>query len=187
MNEPRLRLFFALWPPPELAHRLQHVARALFDRRQARLLQREQLHLTLVYLGPTDAERRACAGHVADEVRAEAFTLCFSRLGFWSRPRVGWIAPDSSPPPLLALVSQLRQGLGECGFPIDPRPWQAHLTLARKLRRPPLREGLEPPLLWPVDEFVLVESQTRPSGAEYRILQRWPLIGQDPQENHRLR
>lgn len=177
MNEPRQRLFFALWPPAELALTLRRLARERFTDPGARILQADRLHLTLIYLGPTGAQQRACAERVADEIRADALSLSLCRLGFWSRPRVGWIAPQSSPPPLLSLVGQLQQGLGECGFQIDPRPWQAHLTLVRKLRRPPLPDSLDEPLLWPVDAFVLVESRTLPDGAEYRILQRWPLNG----------
>ncbi|MFO8026015.1 RNA 2',3'-cyclic phosphodiesterase [Thiohalophilus sp.] len=177
MNEPRQRLFFALWPSPALARSLSRLAREKFPDPGARLLQADQFHLTLIYLGPTDARQRACAERVANRIQSDALILSLSRLGFWSRSRVGWIAPQSSPPTLLALVSQLQQGLGECGFQVDARPWQAHLTLARKLRQPPLIETLEQPLLWPVDEFVLVESQTLPSGAQYRILQRWLLNG----------
>ncbi|MDR9435858.1 MAG: RNA 2',3'-cyclic phosphodiesterase [Thiohalophilus sp.] len=184
MNEPRQRLFFALWPSPPLAQALRRLARERFADPGARILQADQLHLTLIYLGPVDTQQRTCAEQVADGVRADALTLSLSRLGFWSRPGIGWLAPQSSPPSLLALVSQLQRGLGECGFQIDARPWQAHLTLVRKLRRPPLSEALDEPLLWPVDEFALVESQTLPSGAEYRILQRWSLVGHAPQENH---
>ncbi len=177
MNEPRQRLFFALWPPAELARRMRHVARDSFDLRGARLLQIEQLHLTLFYLGSCDSGQRRCAEAVAGSVEVEPFTLSLSCLGLWPRPRVGWIAPPGTPPALQTLVSRLQQGLDECGFQIDPRPWQAHLTLVRKLRRPPRRETLTEPLEWPIDEFVLVESQTLPGGAEYRILQRWPLKG----------
>lgn len=177
MTEARQRLFLALWPPPELARRLHRVAAQQFPERHVRRLAPTQIHLTLFYLGPSDAEQRGCAERVAATVETPPFTLALSRLGHWPRPRVGWIAPDASPPPLSALVSQLQPGLGECGFRIDPRPWQAHLTLVRKLRQPPRNDSLEEPLLWPVDEFVLVESQTLPGGAEYRILQRWPLNG----------
>jgi len=177
VTEARQRLFFALWPPPELARRLLRVAGQQFTDRHARRLAAAQIHLTLFYLGPSDADQRRCAERVAATVEAPPFTLTLSRLGHWSRPRVGWIAPEESPPGLIALVSRLQPGLGECGFRIDPRPWQAHLTLVRKLRRPPLNGALDEPFLWPVSEFTLVESQTLPSGAQYRILQRWPLNG----------
>ncbi|MFP4609720.1 MAG: RNA 2',3'-cyclic phosphodiesterase [Thiohalophilus sp.] len=177
MTEPRQRLFFALWPPPELAHRLHRLAARQFTDQHARRLVAAQIHLTLFYLGPSDAAQRRCAERVAATIEAQPFTLRLSQLGHWPRPRVGWIAPDESPSALIALVGQLQSGLGECGFRIDSRPWQAHLTLVRKLRRPPPGEVLEQSLLWPVDEFVLVESRTRPSGAEYRILQHWSLNG----------
>ncbi|TDY02412.1 2'-5' RNA ligase [Thiohalophilus thiocyanatoxydans] len=179
-------MFLALWPPPELATRLHRVATQQFADQHARCLTAAQIHLTLFYLGPSDTEQRRCAEKVATTLETPPFTLALSRLGHWPRPRVGWIAPEESPLGLITLVSRLQPGLGECGFRIDSRPWQAHLTLVRKLRRPPLSEAIEQPLLWPVSEFVLVESRTRPTGVEYRILQRWPLNDQDLRENHRL-
>lgn len=176
MAEVRQRLFFALWPPPELAHELEALAKHHFDWR-ARRLAAEQIHLTLFFLGPSDVEQRQCAEAVADRVAAAPFTLELSRLGFWSRPRVGWIAPPETPAALVHLVSQLQQGLNGCGYPPENRPYQAHITLLRKLRRPPDVEQLEQPLLWSAREFGLVESEILPDGARYQILQRWPLIG----------
>jgi 2'-5' RNA ligase len=80
------------------------------------------------------------------------------------------------PAALPQLVAQLQQGLIACGYPPEERPFQAHITLLRKIRRPPEVEQLDSPLSWPVSEFVLVESRTLPQGAEYRILRQWPLL-----------
>ncbi len=175
MTEVRQRLFFALWPPPELARELEALAKHHFDWR-ARRLAAEQIHLTLFFLGPSDIEQRLCAEAVADRVAAAPFTLELSRLGFWSRPRVGWIAPPETPAALTRLVAQLQQGLLGCGYPAEDRPYQAHITLLRKLRRPPDVDQLEHPRSWSPDEFVLVESETLSEGASYRILRRWPLV-----------
>lgn len=176
MNETdRQRLFFALWPSPELARQLHQLARDAFEDPRARVLQAAQIHLTLIYLGPSERRQRECAEAVAARVAAEPFQLDLTALGYWPRPRVGWIAPAQSPPALDSLVSQLQQGLPACGYVMETRPWQAHITLLRKLRHPPTTRELPNPLVWPVQEFVLVESQTLPGGAEYRILRRWPL------------
>jgi len=184
VNDTRQRLFFALWPPPELARQLHRVAAQQFDARHARRLRVEQIHLTLFYLGPSDADQRRCAEAAAARVEAPAFTLALSHLGVWPRPRVGWIAPSVSPPALNVLVTCLHQGLIACGYRFEERPWQAHLTLLRKLRQPPLNDSLAEPLVWPVSEFALVESLTLPEGAEYHVLQRWPLTGEHNQERH---
>jgi 2'-5' RNA ligase len=172
---PRQRLFFALWPPVGLAKQLSRTARSGFDASRARLLQPGLLHLTLIYLGPSDAAQRQCAESVADRISIPGFDLVLSKLGFWSRPQVGWIAPQHIPPALTMLIEQLQQGLVSCGFPPAERPWQPHLTLLRKLRQPPLIDVAPEPHAWAINEFVLVESRTLPDGAEYRVLRRWPL------------
>lgn len=172
----RQRLFFALWPTAELARQCEAVAKQHFDWRHARRLAAEQIHLTLVYLGPSDDDQRRCAEAVADNVQSTPFEMELDRLGVWPRPRVGWIAPREMPVPLPQLVAQLQQGLNACGYPPEERPFQAHITLLRKIRRPPEVEQLDSPLSWPVSEFVLVESRTLPQGAEYRILRQWPLV-----------
>jgi len=67
---------------------------------------------------------------------------------------------------------------GSCGLKPDPRPYQPHLTLARKVTA---RLDLAAPesVLWTPVDFVLVSSETRSSGPVYQVLQRWPLIAAD--------
>jgi 2'-5' RNA ligase len=174
-EDSRQRLFFALWPPLELGQQMRRLAVKAFSDSNARHLQADQIHLTLIYLGPSDPAQRECAEAAAEQVRATSFEMALSRLGYWTRPRVGWIGPVKTPPALDSLVQQLQQRLPECGYSLDTRPWQAHITLLRKLRRDPLYRDLATPLTWPVRDFALVESQTLQTGAQYRILRRWPL------------
>lgn len=171
----RQRLFFAIWPSPELARQLRRLAGDAFHGSHVRCLQADQIHLTLIYLGPSDPAQRECAEMAAEQVRAASFDLALSTLGYWARPRVGWIGPTEIPSALNSLVQQLQQRLPACGYRLDTRPWQAHITLVRKLRRDPVYSELATPLHWPVRDFALVESQTLPTGAQYRILRRWPL------------
>ncbi|MGD8407913.1 MAG: RNA 2',3'-cyclic phosphodiesterase [Thiohalophilus sp.] len=174
-EDSRQRLFFALWPPLELGRQMRRVAVKAFSDSNVRHLQADQIHLTLIYLGPSDPAQRECAEMAAEQVSAAPFDLALSVLGYWARPRVGWIGPVKTPTALDSLVQQLQQRLPECGYNLDTRPWQAHITLVRKLRRDPLHRELATPLHWPVGDFALVESQTLPTGAQYRILHRWPL------------
>jgi 2'-5' RNA ligase len=62
------------------------------------------------------------------------------------------------------------------GFQTEQRPFKAHLTLARKVRRPPADAVFEP-LAWPAHEFSLVESTTDPAGSRYERLATWPIGG----------
>jgi 2'-5' RNA ligase len=77
-----------------------------------------------------------------------------------------------------------RQGWRGRGFDPETRPFHVHVTLARHVRRDPFPEPRRsrhehtvpiPPLEWPVDEFLLVESDTRPDGARYTVRRSWPL------------
>jgi 2'-5' RNA ligase len=77
---------------------------------------------------------------------------------------------------LQTLESALRTGLQQAGIALDPRPYQPHLTLFRKVNQLP-RDLPEPDFDWPISDFRLVESLTHPEGVRYQSLQSWPLIG----------
>lgn len=134
----------------------------------------DNLHVTLVFLGAVEQERRVCAESVAAQVEVASFTLSFDRLGYWPRPRVVWSSPSDPPQPLAELVSTLNQELRGCGFSPESRPYRAHLTLARKVTSP-LPDVAHAPVDWPIDKFHLVQSETHPDGARYRVLKSWPL------------
>lgn len=139
-----------------------------------RLIPADNLHITLFFLGEVTAQQRSCAEAVAGALHGSRFTLSLERLGYWRRPQVVWLAAPATPPPLQQLVSQLQQGLAECGFEVESRPYQAHLTLARKVRRPPPVMSPDP-VPWPVDRFVLVRSELSNTGSRYEIVGSWPL------------
>lgn len=174
MNAPRQRLFFALWPDDETRGALARLARERLAKASGRPVPAQNLHLTLVFLGHVDAERRACAERAADGLSARAFTLELSRTGYWPRPRVLWSAPDETPDALSGLASALSEALVACGHEPESRPFRAHITLARKVARAPSRSA-HGPLRWRVDAFHLIESETHPQGARYRSLRSWAL------------
>jgi 2'-5' RNA ligase len=169
------RLFFALWPPPELQAALAERGREALGERRARRVAADNLHVTLAFLGEVDADARACAEAAAGRVSAAPFTLRIDRLGYWSRRGLLWAGPGSQPPELAALAADLNRALAtDCGYQPDKRPFQAHVTLARKVAKLPGRMAIEP-LEWPVARFVLVASELGPGGAAYTIVGEWPL------------
>jgi 2'-5' RNA ligase len=167
------RLFFALWPGEAQRLALTRVQRVL-PAHHGRDAHPEDLHVTLVFLGDLDAERRACAETVADQVRGRPLVLNLDRVGCFPRARVLWCGADHCPDPLLDLVGALNRGLRDCRIRLDHRPYTPHATLARKAR--PLHGySLEVPITWPVDHFVLATSQEG-GPPRYRVLRRWPLV-----------
>lgn len=170
----RQRLFFALWPDGDTQSALARLAEARLPSGSGRLIVAQNLHLTLVFLGPVDAGYRECAERAAASLRAPAFELEFRRLVYVPRPRVLWSAPERTPEGLTMLESMLRNALAACGHEPESRPFRAHITLARKVRDP-VGESTHVPIRWPVSEFHLVASQTLADGARYRPLVSWPL------------
>jgi 2'-5' RNA ligase len=173
LHPPEQRLFFALWPPAPLQTALAGVAAGLTDAGGSPP-HRDDLHLTLVFLGNVSRERRHCAEQAAARVRGAAVDLTLDRLGHWPRSRILWAAPDTVPEPLTRLVQDLQGALQACGFAPEPRPFAPHLTLRRQAPgQPPA--ALTPALSWTAREFVLAVSRSGRPPPRYRILGRWPL------------
>lgn len=172
-RSPLQRLFFALWPDDAVRREIGAIAGCL-PRQAGRLVARENFHITLLFLGPMDAERRACAERAADSVAGHAFVLALDQIGWWRGPRVVWIGAPVVPDALAALAGNLYAGVSGCGIALDKRPFHAHVTIARKARRA-VRADPPDPVAWQVRSFSLVESVTRSDGAQYTILKTWPL------------
>ncbi len=169
----RQRLFFALWPAAALQEAIDGRAHKLIGKR-AKRVPAHNLHITLAFLGSVSDGQRACYEQVAAGVQTPAFTLSLQRIGHWPAPRILWLGPSQQPEALLTLVQNLNTTLLTCGYTPEIRPYQAHMTLARKVDRSlPVRE-IEP-IAWEVDSFALVESVTAPEGARYQVLKRWSL------------
>ena len=168
------RLFFALTPPVELARYFHHLAMTDLQECRGRQLKPEQIHLTLRFIGSVDPEVATCLQQAAGQVSLPRFELAFDTLGYWPRPRVVWSMPSQTPATLSELAAQLEQACVHCGLAAEKRAYVPHLTLVRNARQAPL-SGTMKPLLWPVESFALIRSDTLPQGAVYTEVQRWPL------------
>lgn len=167
------RLFFALWPDAEVRTALAALAH-VHARRNGRAVVADNLHVTLAFVGGVTAAQRQCLEAAAATVKAPAFLLNFDRLGFWARPRILWAGTSAPPTELMILVETLNAALMPCGYQPDPRPFQAHVTLARKAQRAPVVRAVTP-IVWRADAFCLVASVTGEGGAEYHVMRRWAL------------
>jgi 2'-5' RNA ligase len=181
---PTRRLFFALWPDEFTRAALTRATRKVVRRSGGRPVPPTNYHLTLAFLGNQPAELFDRIVAAAALVRAAPFELTLERYGHWPKPRVFWIGPSPvsseqastalSAPVILA--SQLWDRLEVLGLYREPRPFRAHVTLARKVAALP--EVPPPdPLIWKASGFALVESVTEPSGAVYAVVAEFPLTG----------
>ncbi len=167
------RLFFALWPDVSLQATIDSRVRQLIGK-SANCVPAHNLHITLAFLGATAPEQRVCYEQAAAGIQAPAFPLTLECIGHWPAPRILWLGPTLQPEPLLNLVRGLNSAVAHCGFTPEARPFQAHMTLARKVDRYLSVQRIDP-IVWPVRQFVLAESVTEPAGTRYQVLSRWPL------------
>ena len=109
-----------------------------------------------------------------------AVGLRFDRLEYWAKPKVLVAMPAEIPAAGLEIVDRLWKRLAPLGFERESRPWRPHLTLARKVRRPPPENLRILPRIGASDDpaawgLALVESTTHPEGARYKPLAEWRL------------
>jgi 2'-5' RNA ligase len=173
-SRPR-RLFFALMPPEPARARLHQEAARLLPIVRGRAIPRENIHLTLVFLGAVDAALVPRVGDFASAVRGRRFVLSFDEVGLWPRSGILWAGCGVTPAPIADLVVSLRAGAGACGLAVDSRAFRPHVTLLRNARRRPPERTLSPPLEWEVHSFCLMESETHASGARYGVVRAWDL------------
>jgi len=168
------RLFFAVWPAPEIQRALGDLAQALRRDCGGRALPARNIHLTLVFLGNVERSRMARIEEIAAAVTAPSFELNVDRVEYWRHNRIVWAGVEHSPEALAALVARLAQPLTSEGFRFDERPYVPHITLLRDARRPPPAAAV-PAVAWPVARFALVESAPRERGRVYEVVREWPL------------
>jgi len=133
------RLFIGLGVPDDVRKRLLERLdgwRARFP--FSRWAHPADWHITLHFIGETDADRVPAIVRALDESAAAArpFDIRLRGLGTFgppARPAVLHVLPEGRHEPLRALHASLGAALGRAiGFKPDDRPYRPHLTLARK-------------------------------------------------------
>ena len=167
------RVFFALWPDDAQCDELYNAAKSVQLKTGGRVMRRENLHQTLVFIGNIADDKLPTVKAAAEPNAMPGFMLEFGTLRYWRHNRIVWAAPISTPEPLLELVTALEARLDAAGIEYDKRAYQPHITLVREARSP----GEPPPIDfgWPVRDFTLVESAHEARGVIYRAIARWPL------------
>ena len=175
-----MRLFLALWPTEAMRGQMlmatSELRAALAD---ARGVPPQDWHLTLAFLGSV---ADAAVESVASAARGVALRtrvgvpleVCLDHAEFWRRAQLVCAAARRAAPGAATLAATLRDTLVASGFAPDLKPFRAHVTLARKVRRAPPVLALSA-VTWRFDEFSLVESRTTPSGSLYSVLDSWQL------------
>ena len=166
------RLFFAVWPDTKTLTALLDAQNSI-SAMKARPVPAENLHITLVFIGSASKETERCLVDAASELSAQACTVRLSRFGYFSRPELCWIGSETVPPELLKLRRDLCRKLRPC-LPIRSDTFKPHVTLFRRAES--CRMPTDCPVIeFPVNHFSLASSVTRPEGAKYYTVHKFPL------------
>ncbi len=179
-----MRLFAALAVPDTVAQALMLLQGGVPG---ARWLAREQLHLTLRFIGEVDGRDARAIEDALDGIDAPAFDLQLHGVGqFGNRqPHTLWAAARRHEM-LEHLQRKVDTAIRRVGQPQDAHKFMPHVTLAR-LRHPDLemmREWLTAHALFTSEEFAvtafcLYSSKLTSAGSIYRIEQEFALRGYD--------
>jgi len=187
-----VRLFVALDLPEAVREALHElIARLKPECRSAKWVRPEAMHVTLKFIGEVDAARLdSIRVALATVDSAQPVDMHFRGLGFFPnerRPRVLWCGVQASAN-LAELAADVDRALVPLGIAAESREFVPHLTLARFRA-----EGGSPSELDKVvraaeeiksydfgatreTEFHLIESMLKPSGAEYKRRQTFPIV-----------
>ena len=174
------RLFFALWPDTTMRAQIAAATDVLqqYPHQRGRWLKPHRYHLTLHFLGdfPRMPDALAARAHsIGTGATGSAFTLSLDRTGsFGNRSIPWWLGCSQTPAEMSDLWNQLATAMRHCEVAYEAKlPLTPHVTVLRDsdvtLPSMPI-----PPLIWQVDEFVLIHSCLG-AQAQYRLLGRWPL------------
>lgn len=154
----------------------------------ARWVRRQNIHLTLKFLGDVDErELYSVCRNAAEAVQAApSFLLLCRSLGAFpsaSRPSTIWMGVDDRDGQLARLQQQVEVSMAALGFPAERRKYHGHITLGR------IRSGRGSPELHsliekntetdfgllPVGELTVYRSELNRDGPNYTVVGRCPL------------
>lgn len=128
-----MRLFVAIRFSPAVEEALWAAVGDLRRQGEGTFTRRENLHLTLAFIGETD---RLAEAKSAVREAARGGPLHLEVGGPLGRFSDLWWAGVRGGPELAALAAAVQTALRDRGFFIERRPWKPHVTLARRWRGP---------------------------------------------------
>jgi 2'-5' RNA ligase len=178
-----LRLFFALWPDADTRARIADAAAALRIGGGARLVPRENYHLTLAFIGKVTGSQVAVLQQIGHAQRASGCTIAIDACEYWPEPQVVVAVARELPTALVELWMRLREDLVLHQAALNLNRLQpslcAHVTLARKVAQAPVPQAMSP-FHWNARSFSLVRSDTGAAHSIYTVVDTWPLLDERP-------
>lgn len=170
------RLFFALLPDAQTKADIVAISQRL-PADNLRIYSEDNLHQTLVFLGEFAEAHLMDLISICQSIHLPPITMQFEALHFWPQPKVLCLLALNQPPALQELIKMLQEIVAEFGIKPDQRPYQPHITLARKANEAITLDFA--PISFTANEFVLMQSQSTDNGPIYKPLYCWPLTAAD--------
>jgi len=177
-----MRLFVALSIPDAVAHELMLLQGGVPG---ARWLAREQLHLTLRFIGEVDGREARALDDALAGIDVPAFEMQMHGVGQFGnkQPHTLWVAARRNHL-LEHLARKVDTAIRRVGQPQDAHKFTPHVTVAR-MRHPDLEKtrqwladhALYTSALFDVGVFCLYSSKLTSDGSIYRVEQEYPLRG----------
>jgi 2'-5' RNA ligase len=180
----KMRSFIAAEIPPDIRDGLGEIQRDLrTSGADVKWVRPASIHLTLKFLGEIQTERVGeIMGTLKEILRGHhPFTLevrgmgCFPRF---NQPRVIWVGLAGDEDRLMKIQQAVEDGMVGLGFPLEIRPFRAHLTLGRVRSakgRIQLVTGIQRLKelelgSFTVGSIIQFRSELHPQGAKYTVL-----------------
>ena len=176
-----LRLFTAIPIPVLLRQRLVVMQSSIEG---AKWVERDNLHITLTFIGEVDERVAEDIDEALSGVRTEKFKLKLKGAGNFAQgnyPKVLWIGVERNEV-LSRLKDKIDRAFLRYGVEFEKRKYVPHVTLARlnhadegKVAEFMQMHNLFSTEEFEVDEFILYQSHMTKSGSVYEALKEYPL------------
>ncbi|MFT5718212.1 MAG: 2'-5' RNA ligase [Oleiphilaceae bacterium] len=135
-------------------------------------------HITLAFTGHIRESDIEILCTRADElIKSKAFkadSLKLTDTGFWAKPGILWIGPETWPDNLTTLAHKLQNVGRNFGAQKDKKAYRPHLTLSKKIQQPSY-PTVKPAFNLDYDQVTLYHSISMKSGVRYMEIESWPL------------
>ena len=140
-----MRLFVAVLFDDDTVDRLAELRDELHDKAvHGSFVSRDNLHLTIEFLGECDITGRNKAIEAMQAVPFSPFDIVMNRIGSFTRPDgdTWWVGAEESGA-LMALQRNLHKELENRGLRLERRRYKPHITLGRRVIGPMAAGAIE--------------------------------------------
>lgn len=172
------RLFIALIPDPAMREQIQAATWQLAIRTNPqgkRLIEPENYHLTLQFLGPEIGATQATAIRQAlSLVKGAPITLALDIASSFTASDVWWLGPREVPTALIELRAEITRRTASVGIATDRTKFVPHVSIMKVAQKLPPTQV--PAIAWSASAFSLMSSTVTKEGSRYEVMETWPIL-----------